>query len=417
MSNFLSSVSTRQWTFWGMFNLVIVAAFGLLMRTSIVLPQTWFNQKYIMHAHSHFAFSGWISHMLMTLMIMAVLNKKPHEGFPLRYQLLLGANMLASYGMLFFFSWQGYGRYSIICSTLTILLSYFFVGMMWRSITKTTLSPLVRKWFRTALIFLFISSIGTFYLAYLQATHNLDGNKQLSAIYFFLHFQYNGWFFFTCMGLINHWLVSRKVSVGGANMLYNVFAWGCIPAYLLSVLWIDLPIWLYVILVFVVVCQNLSWIYWLIGLFKHFRQIKETLVPWLRKMLLCVLLATSIKLLLQFIAVIPAFSSLTYSFRPIVIGYLHLVLLGIITLFILAFVFMNDILTAVRMSKWAIALFILGVVVNEMLLLLQGVSGMQGTYIPYIPFGLMLAACLLFLSLLLLWSFTLRLREQKRDRR
>ncbi len=408
MKSLLSSITVRHWSILGIFNLVLVAVFGLLMRSAVIFPQTWLNQKYIMHAHSHFAFSGWISHMLMVLMAMVVLNKKSTDCLSGKYQLLIGANMLASYGMLFCFSWQGYGRYSIIFSTLTILLSYVFVGMLWHAISRSTLSLLVRKWFKAALLFLLLSSIGTFFLAYLQATHNVDGNKQLSAVYFFLHFQYNGWFFFSCMGLWHHWLASRQIEVAGGRVLYQVFVWACAPVYLLSVLWMELPLGLYVILALAVLGQNLSWFYWLKGLLRQISWGKDKASLWLGGVLLCILLAISLKLLLQAVALVPAFRDLTYSFRPIVVGYLHLVLLGIITLFILVFLFLNDVVRETQWTKWAMVLFIVGIVGNELLLLVQGLSGMQGIYIPHLPMGLMLAALLLFLSLALLWVSTVR---------
>lgn len=406
MRTLLSSVTIRQWCLLGIFNLVLVAAFGLLMRSAVIFPQTWFNQKYILHAHSHFAFSGWISHMLMVLMAMLVLNKKAADCLPKKYQLLIGANMLASYGMLFCFSWQGYGRYSIIFSTLTILLSYGFVGILLHAIARSTLSLLVRKWFRAALLFLLVSSLGTFYLAYLQATHNVDGNKQLFAIYFFLHFQYNGWFFFSCMGLWQHWLASRQIEVAGGSVLYHVFAWTCAPAYLLSLLWLDLPVELYVVLVLAVLAQNFSWFYWLKGLLGQIKWGEDKAPSWLGGVLLCILSAVSLKVLLQGIALTPAFHELTYSFRPIVVGYLHLVLLGIITLFILVVLFLNKIVCARQWTKWTMLVFICGIIVNELVLLVQGLSGMQGIYIPHLPMGLMLAALVMFISLALLWIST-----------
>src|SRR5674476_1365823 len=57
-------------------------------------------------------------------------------------------------------------------------------------------------WFKSALIFNIISSIGAFALAYMLANKMQHPSWYLATIYYFLHFQYNGWFFFTCMGLL-----------------------------------------------------------------------------------------------------------------------------------------------------------------------------------------------------------------------
>ena len=52
----------------------------------------------------------------------------------------------------------------------------------------------------------------------------------------------------------------------------------------------------------------------------------------------------TLKLLLQFGSVIPAVSKLAFGFRPIVIAYLHLVLLAIISLFLLFYIFAKHLL-------------------------------------------------------------------------
>ena len=61
----------------------------------------------------------------------------------------------------------------------------------------------------------------------------------------------------------------------------------------------------------------------------------------LRYILLFVGFALSIKFLLQLGSTIPAISQLAFGFRPIVIAYLHLVLLAIITLFLLFYIYAN----------------------------------------------------------------------------
>ena len=56
-------------------NLLIVALFGVLMRYKIGFEFPYFNQKNLQHAHSHFAFGGWISMMLMVLMLYSLKDK------------------------------------------------------------------------------------------------------------------------------------------------------------------------------------------------------------------------------------------------------------------------------------------------------------------------------------------------------
>ena len=58
-----------------------------------------------------------------------------------------------------------------------------------------------KNWFKAAIFFNVISSIGTFYLAYMMASKHFVQDLYLSSIYYYLHFQYNGWFIFACIGL------------------------------------------------------------------------------------------------------------------------------------------------------------------------------------------------------------------------
>ncbi len=398
-------ITIRQWTLLALSNLLLVAGLGMLMRLKVLLPMPAINQKFLLHAHSHFAFSGWVSHVLMVLVVAAVFNRKSHERLPGRYQAIIAANLLASYAMLACFSLQGYGVYSIIASSATVLITYVFATMTWRDMAKVARGSGVYNWFRASLVFLVLSSIGTFYLAHLMASGNMDSRLQLASVYFFLHFQYNGWFFLACMGLIQHWFFHKKVTVKHAKTVYWLFALTCPITYLLSILWWDMPGWLYAIAVAAVVGQSIAWIIWVRSwvaktpLFQHHL---PTVSKWL---FIGIVIATTIKLLLQGLSVIPSLSQLSYSFRPIVIGYLHLVLLVIISLFIIAYAYLHGSIKINRLAVSSTVALVTGIVLNELLLMAQGISGLVRTPIDHIPLLLAVAAGIMLTGLIgLLWS-------------
>lgn len=400
MRKYFCDITVKNWLIIGLFNLLVVALLGLLMRLKIILPLAFVDQQHIMHAHSHFAFSGWLSQVLMVLLVMVFLGENAKSVLPPRYQLLFWGNLVASYAMLATFTWQGYGIYSIASSTLTVLLSYVFAFLAWRDISTSSLSVRTQIWFKAALVFLTLSSIGTFYLAYLMKSGNVDPRQQLAAVYFYLHFQYNGWFFLMCMGLASSWFHLQQVNIRYEKLIQNVFVWGCIPAYMLSILWYDLPMILYILLVVVVILQVAAWILWLHSVRENRIILKKLEPNSTVKILLCaVLLAASIKFVLQAFSVIPSWSILAYSFRPIVIGYLHLVLLGIITLSLLAYAFQTRIFSTSRLAHIAIIGFVSGIVLNEILLMAQGAGGLLGIYIPHIPIALAGAAVIMVISL------------------
>jgi|GEM_PF-4694984 len=56
----------NKWLRWALINLVLVALYGTLMRYKIAFNFPYLEQKNLLHAHSHFAFAGWISHVLYT---------------------------------------------------------------------------------------------------------------------------------------------------------------------------------------------------------------------------------------------------------------------------------------------------------------------------------------------------------------
>ena len=63
------SFKTTFWIRFSIFNLMLVALLGLLMRYKILFEFPLLDQKSVQHSHSHFAFAGWVTHTLMTLLI------------------------------------------------------------------------------------------------------------------------------------------------------------------------------------------------------------------------------------------------------------------------------------------------------------------------------------------------------------
>jgi fucose 4-O-acetylase-like acetyltransferase len=93
---------------------------------------------------------------------------------------------------------------------------------------------------------------------------------------------------------------------------------------------------------------------------------------------------------------------LAFGFRPIVIAYLHLVLLGVITLFLLGYIFASPTYKIPKGTFYGIIIFVAGIILNEAVLMIQGVASFSYTPIPYINVALLLVALTLFLGSLLL---------------
>jgi hypothetical protein len=59
----------KRWLNISLFNLLIVAAIGTVLRYKIAYALPIVNQKNLLHGHSHFAFSGWVTQTLLVLLV------------------------------------------------------------------------------------------------------------------------------------------------------------------------------------------------------------------------------------------------------------------------------------------------------------------------------------------------------------
>lgn len=388
-------------------NLFIVAFLGCILRYKIAFSLPIIDQKYLLESHSHFAFTGWVTHTLMVLLVMLLNNYAPDRSK--RFRFIIYFNLILAYLMLISFALSGYSVFSIILATLSLVAFFIFGSLYWRSLTGSGVLPLVQSWVKMAIICGAISSLGTFFLAYMMAEHHITEKKYLGSLYFFLHFQYNGWFLFSCFALFFDLLKRIGVNLPNAGKVLRYFSLSVIPAYLLSILWWNLSIWLYSLTVLAAILQSVGLIYLIIDLFRQKNKIKNILPNLIRWTFSLSLIALVIKTILQLGSLIPALRKLAFGYRSIVIGYLHLALLGIITIFLIGYLvyksgYMNN-----KKTKNAIWIFLTGIILNEIALMLQGLTGMSYINIPFINQALFFIALLILVGTIAL-NFSLRFR-------
>jgi hypothetical protein len=392
--------SLKKWLRVSLFNLLLIAFIGVIMRYKIAYSLPFIDQRNLLHAHSHFAFAGWITQALMSLLVSYLFERGDLVAFK-RYRPVLYANVLTAYGMLLTFPFIGYTFLSIAFSTLSIFVSYWFAIKYWRDLNKLKVKSTTHQWFKAAVIFNAIASLGAFSLAYMLATNDISPDRYLASIYYFLHFQYNGWFYFACMGLLSFQLNKYGISENRLKQIYLLFAGACLPAYFLSALWLPIPSFVYILVVVAVFLQLAGWIMILQLVRKVLPVIKQN-IPLFPRILFCLCaIALTVKLLLQAGSVIPSLSQLAFGFRPIIIGYLHLVLLGVISLFIIAFIVATKLIPLNKLTRGGIITFTAGIIINEGLLMLQGISDMYYNPLPFLNQFLLIAALILFGGMLI----------------
>lgn len=404
-------MNLNKWLRLAIFNLLIVAFLGLVMRYKIAFSLPFIVQKFFLNAHSHFAFAGWITQSLMTF-IASYIEKNKADFSLKKYNKLLFANLITAYGMLFCFPFEGYGSLSVIFSTLSIFVSYAFAIVVWRDLNTMDKKGITPKWIKAGLAWSVLSSIGPYTLAYMMATKNFHQNIYLASIYFYLHFQYNGWFFFTCIGLFMNKLPELLFPARLQKNIFWAFTFACVPAYFLSALWLPIPSWVYVMVVLAAFAQVIAWGVLCKKLIANraavFAQ-QSKFVTWL---FVLPAIALSIKLILQLGSTIPALSTWAFGFRPIIIGYLHLVFLGIFSLFILAYSLRHGYIQYNSRFARGAWIFISGIILNEVLLMFQGLDAIIYTSIPYVNELLFAAAIVMFIGVLIM---NVKSLDSKRD--
>jgi hypothetical protein len=237
---------------------------------------------------------------------------------------------------------------------------------------------------------------------YMMVSKHIPQHQYLASVYFYLHFQYNGWFFFAVMGLFTAQVSALNFDFPQEKKVFLLFSISCLPAYFLSVLWAHLPVWLYPFIVAASVAQLIAWLLVIRAMRDNSNKIKTQLSLLSRYLFLFVGTALTIKFMLQAGSTIPAMSKMAFGFRPIVMAYLHLVLLAILTMFLIGFLYTFNYIKKNILTTVAIISISAGVFLNEVILGVQGIAGISYVMIPYVNELLFYVALLIGVSILLL---------------
>ena len=239
-------------------------------------------------------------------------------------------------------------------------------------------------------------------LAHLMSAGSHSQELTIGSLYFFLHFQYNGWFFFSCAGLFFQLLHICKVywPEGTIRIIWLLFTMAVVPGFFLSALWMNLPGWMYWMAVFAALIQ-------LPAIFLFLKEIFLTMVvpglrPLARYCLLLSLTALTIKYVLQALSCIPSLSIYAFGYRSLVIAFLHLVLLGFVTLFILGYFIQADLIPGSEGMKRGLYIFSGGIILNEAILMIQGLGAIGFISIPYTNEILWLISLVMFSGILII---------------
>lgn len=337
--------------------LLIAAMFGLLMRlihTGVAVH----TYKYLLHTHSHIALLGWLYNAALIVLQYTVLKTNSKT-----LNRIFWLTQLTFAGMLFSFPFQGYAATSITFSTLYMFCSYFLVYHLYKQ-TKTGVSVYVAKFIRWGGVYLILSSIGPYALGAIMANKLAHTFWFKLAIYWFLHFLYNGFFLFVVFAYLLH----KFKDLQNAKKIFRLMNASTIPLFALSVLWLKPAFPFYLLSVTGALLQIIAFVFLIKGqnLRKHFHSSLNF------HLVVLALLAYGLKVCFQLVASfapVQNFINGTGSYS--IIGFVHLVMLGFFSLFFFAAFISESYLKASGLLKTGLYLFVAGILLSELLLFSQ----------------------------------------------
>lgn len=369
----------QQLLFFAFLNLLLVTLLGLLLRFFPFLSSFPLAYKNLLHGHSHFAFGGWVLPVLLSLVLKSFPLLKEHIAYR-HWRNIAMLVLISAYGMLLSFPVQGYKAVSISFSTMSIAATVYLAVICWKAAKKIPQTTSLRflKW---GLLYAALSSIGPFATGPLIAMGKSGSPLYFDAIYFYLHFQYNGFFTFVVLALLYRLLEQKGTATNGRKTVWLLNS-ACLPTYALSVLWSEPP----VVFNLVGAAGGLLQVAGVAYLLKDVMAAKN-----LRKssLLMLALSAFVLKTILQLFSALPAVAQLAYHSRNFVIAYLHLVLLGFISFFVF-----SQVMKGSRLVRQGLTLFLFSFFTTESLLVLNASSGLLGITIPF--YTQMLFGCSVF---------------------
>ncbi len=354
--------------------LLIAGVLGLVLRLHFINPLDGVNYQFVLHGHSHVVLLGWVFNALVAAVHIMLFGNEISK----RYKILYWLFQISVLGMLISFPLQGYAFVSIFFSTLHILLSYVWVVWTWKK--SKNLEKNVAPFVRWGLFYLIIATLGPFSLGPIIATGGVGSDLYFMAIYYYLHFLYNGFFIFMLLGMFFWLLKKRELNINseGQEKFINLMNVSCILTLFLSALWMQPETYVYLIGAVAGIIQLLA-IGQLWGIVRPvWKDFLKQMNREARLLIGVVLIGLLLKVTLQALSALPVVADLAYAVRNYIIGYLHLVFIGIVTPFL--FTWFNErgmIDLQSKVKKVGLIFFLIGFIASEFVMVTPSLWGIN----------------------------------------
>jgi hypothetical protein len=372
-----------HWLKIALFNFLLAALAGALLRYAFVVEIPWLHFRPMMHAHSHTAMLGWLYLGIFSLLIGTFL--KPEQQAAPFYNRLFWATEVAVIGMFCTFPFYGYAGPSGGFAFLHVIFSWLFMWRFWRDLGGG--AAFSARLVRTAFVFMALSALGILSLMVFAIGHFKHTGLFYQSIQFFLHFQFNGWFLFALLALFFRWLEDRgfEWEVKRLSAFYWLLVISNLLTYALAVAWSEPHIGVFAVNSAGVLLQMAALVVFFQLIWPRRREIIAPLDGWVRFLLILALLCFAGKILVQTAVAIPFVAQAAYTIRNYVIGFFHLILLGMSTSVILGYAIHKGWLSdRGLLARLGLGCWVVGFLGSELILFLQGTLfwGNMG-FMPY----------------------------------
>jgi hypothetical protein len=357
-----------MWFRIAMGNFLVAASIGVVLRSIYLVEIPFIMFKPLLHAHSHVAMLGWI---FIALTVFLLRDETP-QGPSIQSRRLLFVAQLAVVGMLLSFPLEGYGVYSITASSVHLIVSYFLGRRIWVA-TDGWSAQGSRQLARMAVVMMAISTLGVWAMGPILATKNFGTELYYWSIQFFLHFQFNGWFWFAALALWLRWAETHGVERPLDRLTIRLWLVSAFLTFALAIAWSQRHASVYAVNSVGVILQAAAgW-----RTYRAIRSAQATLQTkaalWAWRCVTYALIGMALKVLMQAAVAIPQVAILAFTVRNYVIGFIHLNMLGAISLMLFAMALLEGWFVSTHpTARIGLSMFTSGVLLSESLLFGQG---------------------------------------------
>ena len=357
---------------------ILAALLGTMLR-AFPLVEMAITYKFFVHTHSHIALLGWVYVALTTLIY--TLFVQSHEKDK-KYRKIFWFTQFTLVGMLVTFPFTGYALFSIVFSTLFLFASYWFFWFFKKYSKQEYKKTNSYKCISAALWFNICSSIGPWLLGGIMNIWGPESIWYRMAIYFYLHFQYNGWMILVLIGLLFFALERKEIHL--PKKKFHNFFWminlGIVLSFFLSTLFANPPIIFNILGGMGAVLQLSALVVLTKTLSSKSQQSKYLFSPFQVSLLKTIIVLLYIKMGLQLLTALPYFANLAATIIDFTVGYLHFTFLGVVTFGLFFFL---DYFKLLEISKKSLLFYVLGFMVTEALIFYKG----MGAWLGFTVFG------------------------------